>query len=271
MTILHPDTITEKGAGTAMAEVVIVASAFGAEAVRREGHEAWLDVAAAAGAAGFEVRRELFRDDAQASLASLERLGSEIRTRGLWCVYSTPAPLYDELGNLDAAALAQAQAAADALGARFLKMQLGAFTGGAEVPALSAAIAGARARLLVENGQRPEDGTPRRFCAWFEALAREGGATLAGMTFDIGNWHWTGTAPLDAARMLGSHVEYIHCKAVSGSGMRRYPVAPVPEDGRFAEIFQSLPRGAPRGIEFPFDSADLSGDARRRVAWLAHA
>ncbi|SMF60855.1 Sugar phosphate isomerase/epimerase [Trinickia caryophylli] len=261
---------TDKGAGRAMTEVVIVASAFGAEAVRRDGHERWLDVAAEAGASGFEVRRELFRDDAQASLASLARLGSEIGGRGLWCVYSTPAGLYDEVGNLDAAALAEAQAAADALGARFLKMQLGAFTGRAAVPTLTATIAGARARLLVENGQRPEDGTPRRFCAWFEALAGEGAAPLAGMTFDIGNWHWTGTAPVDAARMLGRHVEYIHCKAVRGSGTRRYPVAPAPEDGRFAEIFRSLPHAVPRGIEFPFDSVDLSGDARRRVAWLAH-
>ncbi|KAB0654514.1 sugar phosphate isomerase/epimerase, partial [Burkholderia territorii] len=36
-------------------------------------------------------------------------------------------------------------------------------------------------------------------------------------------------------------------------------------------VLAALPQAAPRGIEFPFDAADLAGDAGRRVAWLAAA
>jgi hypothetical protein len=41
----------------AVVPVVIVASAFGADTIRRDGHAAWAEVAAKAGAAGFEVLR----------------------------------------------------------------------------------------------------------------------------------------------------------------------------------------------------------------------
>ncbi|MCO8647836.1 sugar phosphate isomerase/epimerase, partial [Burkholderia multivorans] len=40
-----------------MADIVIVASAFGMDRVRQAGHSAFVAAAAAAGAAGFEVRR----------------------------------------------------------------------------------------------------------------------------------------------------------------------------------------------------------------------
>src|SRR5476649_2984269 len=59
--------------------VVIVASAFGAETIRRDGHAAWAEVAAKAGAAGFEVRRELFSNNGQSQPASLYELGQRIR------------------------------------------------------------------------------------------------------------------------------------------------------------------------------------------------
>src|ERR1700736_4527797 len=80
--------------------VVIVASAFGAESIRRDGHAAWAEVAAKAGAAGFEVRRELFSDETQSQPASLYELGHRIRAAGIWPVYSTPATLFDDTGAL---------------------------------------------------------------------------------------------------------------------------------------------------------------------------
>ncbi|HLX00585.1 MAG TPA: sugar phosphate isomerase/epimerase, partial [Trinickia sp.] len=76
------------------AEVVIVASAFGADVIRRDGHFAWLAAAQEAGAAGFEVRRELFRTDAEASFDALALLGHAIERLGMWSVYSTPDSLY---------------------------------------------------------------------------------------------------------------------------------------------------------------------------------
>jgi hypothetical protein len=234
-----------------MTEIVIVANAFGADPVWRSGHSPWLGVAADAGAHGFEVRRELFASDADASHEALARLGAEARKRGLWCVYSTPACLYIE-GRLDHHALATAQADADALGARYFKLQLGTFTGRANAAAIARICAQGRARLLVENGQRAIDDTLARFVALFDALAEEGAPDVLGMTFDI-----------------GEHVEYIHCKGVTGSGARRFACAPAADDPFFPSIFAILPRRVPRAIEFPLAEQGVADDARRRVAWLA--
>jgi len=252
-------------------EIVIVASAFGAEAVRSRGHAAWLGAAAAAGAAGFEVRRELFSHEADASLPALHALGAAVTQHGMWAVYSTPAALYRDDGALDAAALAAAYAEADALGARWLKLQLGTFAGRADAVTIAKIGAGSRARLVVENGQRERDGSIANFVALFAALEREGAADAVRMTFDIGNWDWSGQAPLEAAVALAPHVEYVHCKSSGGQGARRFPVAPAPDDQLFAKILRVLPSNAPRGIEFPLDEREPAEDARRRVAWLAAA
>lgn len=278
-----------------MSEVAIVASAFSADAIRRDGHAVWAEVAARAGAAAFEVRSELFASDAQAGLPALRALGETIGTHGMWPVYSTPAALYTASGALDEAALRLAVAQADALGARFVKLQLGGFGAAAQktasaakadhaqdnftagVPAhadgarIAACLQGVRARLVVENGQPREGGLIVQFTGLFDALRREGHAGVLGMTFDIGNWQWPGEASLEAARQLAPHVEYIHCKAVAGEGARRFAVAPAADDPSFAAALQLLPREAPRGIEFPFDTRRVAADASHYVAWLGSA
>jgi sugar phosphate isomerase/epimerase len=252
-----------------MTEVAIVASAFSADAVRRHGHAAWLDAASEAGAAGYEVRRELFAHEAETSPEGLRALGAAIAARGLWAVYSTPVALFCDDGALNAPALAAAHAEADALGARWVKLQLGGFLGRAQAAAIARITAGRWARLLVENGQRSQDGSIDRFVDFFAALEQEGAGDAVGMTFDIGNWQWSGEAPIDAARALARHVEYVHCKSSQGERARRFAAAPAPGDPLFPAIFDILPRHAPRGIEFPLDARSPAEDARRQVAWLA--
>lgn len=254
-----------------MADIVIVASAFGIDRVRQEGHSAFVATAAAAGAAGFEVRRELFASDDDASPGALTALGALLTGHGLWSVYSTPATLYTEAGALDADALRAALAEADTLGARFVKFQLGGFSGDAHIADIVALSRDARARVVVENGQLPVGGALAQFRALFDALAASDTPDAFGMTFDIGNWQWPGEVPLDCARVLAPHVEYIHCKAVEGDGARRFAAAPRPDDAHVSAVLAALPPDVPRGIEFPFDAADLEGDACRRVAWLAAA
>jgi len=256
---------------TEAVEVVVVASAFGSEAVRRAGHEAWIDTVRFAGASGFEVRRELFAHEAEASFEALRALGAAIAGRGLWSVYSTPAALYREDGELDATALAAAYVEADALGARWVKLQLGGFTGRTDGERIARVGAGRRARLVVENGQREHDGTIAQFVALFSALEREGAADMLGMTFDIGNWAWAGQAPVDAARALAPYVEYVHCKSSEGQGARRFPVAPKADDSAIRAVFSMLPRTAPRAIEFPLAERAVQDDATHHVAWLAAA
>ncbi|WP_042298746.1 sugar phosphate isomerase/epimerase family protein [Paraburkholderia kururiensis] len=266
-----------------MTEVVIVASAFGADAVRRDGHRAWIATAAAAGASGFEVRRELISGEAGVQPAALRELGAAIREAGMWPVWSTPAALYKAnggangatgsapAGTLEATALGCALDEAAALGARFVKLQLGAFAGETHAASIAACLRGLDMRLVVENGQLKEGGMAAQFVAFFEALEAQGHGRLAGMTFDIGNWQWTGVAPVAAARKLAPHVEYIHCKAVAGEGARRFAVAPAADDPVLAAVLPLLPRHAPRGIEFPFHAGRVAEDAVRYVEWLAAA
>ncbi|MFM0740657.1 TIM barrel protein [Paraburkholderia xenovorans] len=255
-------------------EVVIVASAFGMDAVRSGGHARWANVAAKAGASGFEVRRELFADEADAAPQALRTLGQSIAEAGLWSVYSTPDSLYTSEGRLDRAALRRALDEATALGARFVKLQLGGFAGdaqGAQAALIADDTRGAKVRLVVENGQLAEGGSLAQFTGLFDALTREDRAGVLGMTFDIGNWAWREVAPLDAAKLLAAHVEYVHCKTAVGEGARRFPAAPAADDPQFTAVLNNLPRDVPRGIEFPFDTQRIEADATRYVAWLAAA
>jgi sugar phosphate isomerase/epimerase len=256
-------------------EVVIVASAFGADAIRRDGHAAWADAAARAGAHGFEVRRELFASDDDTRRDALARLGQRIRSCGLWTVYSTPAMLFADDGRLDRAALGQAIAEAGALNARIVKLQLGGTAEGVATDAatldhLMSAAGASDARLVVENGQAMAGGTIRAFDTLFAALPPASGIA---MTFDTGNWRWTDEDPADAARRLAPQVGYIHCKAVMGEGTRRFAAAPADGDTRFAALLAQLPADAPRGIEYPFIAdaqASLDADAARQVARIMH-
>ena len=258
-------------------EVVIVASAFGADAIRRDGHATWAAAAARAGAAGFEVRRELFASDADAHPDALARLGQQIRAQGLWAVFSTPATLFRDDGSLDADALRLAIDEAAALGARVVKLQLGGTasrvaTDAATLDHLMTAISTSKARVVVENGQLKAGGTVGAFEALFAALPERSGLA---MTFDTGNWHWAEQDPLDAAKRLAPYVAYVHCKAVMGEGARRFAVAPANGDNgdaSFATLLAHLPGAVPRGIEYPFipgAEASLDADAARQVIRIA--
>lgn len=262
-----------------MAEVAIVASAFGAGAIRRDGHAAWFGATKAAGARAFEVRRELM-DDVDARPEALRALGTALAREGLWPVWSTPDSLYGEDGTLDEAALRAAIACGRMLGARLVKLQLGGFAGDAQVARLAALleerdVAGAQdqetPRVVVENGQLEQGGKLAQFIGLFRALRAAGQDKLIGMTFDIGNWQWTGEAPLMAAVALAPYVEYIHCKAVEGAGERRFACAPAADDALCRAALARLPADVPRGIEFPFDATCVSEDAARYVAWLGNA
>ncbi|RAR59924.1 xylose isomerase-like TIM barrel protein [Paraburkholderia unamae] len=262
-----------------MAEVAIVASAFGAQAIWRDGHAAWSVSARRAGAQAFEVRRELMHD-ADAQPEALHALGTALAREGLWRVWSTPDSLYTEDGALDEAALCAAVAAGRALGARFVKLQLGGFTGEACAARLASLLeelgartgeAGDGPRVVVENGQLEQGGKLAQFVGLFTALREAGAAGVIGMTFDIGNWQWPGEPPLLAAAALAPHVEYIHCKAVAGEGARRFAAAPGDDDTMCRAALALLPTHVPRGIEFPFDPACVAAEAAHYVEWLAAA
>ncbi len=177
-------------------QVLISLSSFGAAEVRRHGQAWFARLAAQAGADGVEVRGELLVDG-NAELAAIHRTAGSIPR-----VYSSPAGLWNDEGELDLAALELGLEAAVALGAGRLKMSIGGFQGASRgsLKSLANRLAAAQAELVIENDQTSSAGTLVALNRFFDA-ADAAGVPL-GMTFDMGNWHWTGECPLQAASSL---------------------------------------------------------------------
>ena len=118
-------------------------------------------------------------------------------------VYSEPLVLWTEEGDLDTGALERGITRAKHLNAPRLKMSIG---GWAKAPAdavaeLKSVLADHPGiELLIENDQTETGGTLGALLAFF-AAADAAGLPL-GMTFDMGNWHFTGECPLRAAEAL---------------------------------------------------------------------
>lgn len=242
--------------------VFVATSAYGADLVRALGQAQVLPWIAAAGADGIEIRRELFTDDAP----PLAALREAIAAHGLATVYSVPLELWQEDGRLAGAALRQALHEAALLGAGVLKVSLGHYAAGAALDALGAVLADTPVHLLVENDQTVQGGTVAPLAAFFAAAAAAGVAVA--MTFDLGNWHWTGSDPEAAARALGAYVAYVHCKRVLRDGGRLKAVPPEGAMPDWAACFGYFRAGLPRAIEFPLAGEALDALTAVHVARL---
>ena len=89
-----------------------------------------------------------------------------------------------------------------------------------------------------------------------------------GMTFDMGNWHWVGECPLEAARALGRRVRYVHCK-----GAQRVPAkwVAVPLGDSIAPwraVLRELPADVPHAIEYPLTGDDLLAVTRGQIDFI---
>ena len=245
-----------------MSPILISLSAFGAAEVRRHGQRWFARLAEQAGADGVEVRGELLVDAA----AELPAIADAVPR--LERVYSSPEGLWTDDGALDCAALERALAAAHALGARRLKMSIGGWrtASAATLPELHQRLAGADVELVIENDQTLSAGTLTALAAFFGAVQ---GLDLApGMTFDMGNWHWTGECPLQAATALTSHVRYVHCKGVQRQPQRWVAVPLTESAAPWRAVLRALPPGQPWAIEYPLVGDDLLGVTRREVTQL---
>ncbi|WP_280552857.1 sugar phosphate isomerase/epimerase [Halomonas sp. 25-S5] len=241
---------------------MVATSAYGHAAITTHGQAAVLPWLNAAGADGVEIRRELL----PAGFTDFIGLGRACADQGLAVVYSAPSGLW-ETDRL-AATLDQCLDEAAALGAIAIKVCLGHYPGGslADWPALRERLAAAPP-LLVENDQTPEGGTLEPLAACLED-ATAAGCPL-GMTFDIGNWHWTDGDPMAAARRLGPFVRYLHCKGVVLDGVNLR--ASVPDDGELSAwraLLTHLPAGLTRAIEYPLQGQDLVAITTEQLARL---
>lgn len=243
--------------------ILVSLSSFGAWEVRRHGQCGFAELAHAAGADGVEVRGELLTD-----VAELARLAAFVREAALDCVFSSPEGLWREDGGFAADALERALEHAQALGAARLKMSIGGFGEGSEpgLATLAARLAGSPVELLIENDQTEAAGTLPAVRRFFDEAAAA--ALPLGMTFDVGNWHWTGECPLEAARACAPRVRYVHCKGVQRR-RGRWIAAPLVESAAaWRPVLRSLPPDLPWAIEYPLQGEDLLAATRGEITRL---
>ncbi len=248
--------------------ILISLSSFGASEVRRHGQRWFTQLAAAAGADGVEIRGELLVEAGADADAELSAIADVAGTCGLQRVYSSPEGLWTADGHLDTAALDEGLARAERLGATRLKMSIGGFGAAstATLPALRERLAGATVELVIENDQTPTAGTLHALHAFF-ALAGDHALPLR-MTFDMGNWHWTGECPLQAAESLGAQVGYVHTKGVQRQPQRWVAVPLADSAAPWRAVLRALPADVPWAIEYPLAGDDLTAVTRAQVELL---
>jgi sugar phosphate isomerase/epimerase len=243
-------------------EVLISLSSFGAAEVGRHGQLWCSQLARAAGADSVEVRGEMLRD-AEAELPAL---------RGLASVFSSPEGLWAESGALDGDALLRGISSATRLGAKRLKMAIGGFrvaSSHGSLRELDALLADTGIELLIENDQTERAGTLPALQAFFEA-ADSAGLAL-GMTFDMGNWHWLGECPLQAAKALGHRVRYVHCKGAQRLA-HKWVAVPMGESAApWRAVLRELPAHVPHAIEYPLVGDDLLAVTRTQIDFIRAA
>ena len=246
-------------------QIFISLTSFGATNVLEHGQCWFTDIAHEAGADGVEIRSELLIDAED----ELPALAQRIAEFGFDAVYSSAAPLWTEQGTLDEAALMQGLAYAGILGARRLKMSIGHFsakTHGADLERLAHIVQASSIQLLIENDQTESAGT-RVALQLFFAATDHAGLQLP-MTFDVGNWHWTGECPLQAAATFAPRVRYVHCKGVQRQP-HRWIAVPLSESAApWRTVTHALPVDVPWAIEYPLIGEDLVTVTRLQIEHL---
>jgi len=242
--------------------VLISLSSFGAAEVRRHGQAWFTRLAATAGADGVEVRGELLVDG-DAELPAIAQAAS-----GLQRVYSSPDGLCTADGLLDRAALELGLARARALDAPRLKMSIGGWRASAARSLLDVRdrLADTPVELVIENDQTASAGTQAALARFLDA-ADDAGLAL-GLTFDMGNWHWTGECPQAAAAAFAPRVRYVHCKGVQRQPHRWVAVPIADSAAPWRAVLRAMPTGVPWAIEFPLAGDDLLDVTRREIAQL---
>jgi sugar phosphate isomerase/epimerase len=242
-------------------QIIVSLSSFGASSVRLHGQRRYVELCAAAGADGVEIRGELLEDPAR----ELPQLASCLDDSGLHAVFSSPAMLWDRAGALDRGALEQGLDAAVALRASVLKMSIGGYGHESRwsMSELHDVLAGRAVELLIENDQTPRAGSVPSLQRFFEASDKAG--VHLGMTFDMGNWHWVGESSLQAADIFAPRVRYVHCKGVQRQP-GRWVAVPLPESAApWRAVLRAMPGLAPRAIEYPLVGDDVTAVTRGAI------
>jgi sugar phosphate isomerase/epimerase len=243
--------------------VSISLSSYGADLVRQRGQGSFIEVLAAAGATRIEWREELLTVEDPAQLANATQ------AEGLESVYSSPMELWLAGQSRPNPELIAALQRAQAFGAKWLKVSLGYFTDNSDLHALARQLDASPVQLLVENDQTLHGGRIEPFQRFFADVEQH--KLPIKMTFDIGNWHWQDQSAASAARLLGRHVGYVHCKAVTRrADDKLVAIPPTASDmQQWEQLLRHMAQGVMRAAEYPLQGDDLVQLTREHVAALA--
>ncbi|MGR3964416.1 AP endonuclease [Pseudomonas sp. 910_23] len=243
--------------------VSISLSSYGADLVRQQGQLSFVALLNAAGAQRIEWREELLTLEQPAELAQAAA------EQGLESVFSSPLELWVAGRAQPNPELAATLDRAHAFGSRWLKVSLGYFTDTNDLESLHALLNRHPVKLLVENDQTLQGGRIEPMQRFFTEVERLG--LPVKMTFDIGNWQWQDQSALTAARLLGRHVDYLHCKAVARRPDGKLVALPpgATDLHLWEQLLKHMTQGITRAVEFPLQGDDLVEVTAQQVATLA--
>ncbi|KPG96404.1 sugar phosphate isomerase/epimerase family protein [Pseudomonas sp. RIT-PI-r] len=244
-------------------DVSISLSSYGAELVRQRGQASFIDILAAAGANRIEWREELLTREDPAQLAEATQ------AQGLQSIYSSPTELWLAGQAPPNPELITALQQAEAFGSKWLKVSLGYFTDNNDLQALAERLQHSPVQLLVENDQTLHGGRIEPFQRFFNAVEQHN--LPIKMTFDIGHWQGQDPSAPSAARLLGRHVGYVHCKAVARRADGKLVAVPpaVSDLHLWEQLLRHMAQGVMRAAEYPLQGEDLLQLTSEHVAALA--
>ena len=243
--------------------VSISLSSYGADLVRQRGQGSFIELLASAGATRIELREELLTDEDPAIFSHT------VQQHGLECVYSSPMELWEAGQSRPNPQLLATLARAHAFGAKWLKVSLGYFTEHCDLPNLTACLNQQPVQLLVENDQTSQGGRIEPMQRFFDKVDQQ--RAPISMTFDIGNWQWQDQSASTAARLLGRHVTYVHCKGVARRPDGKLIATPptATDLQTWQQLMGHMPHGLPRAVEYPLQGNDLTWLTRQHVQVLS--
>ncbi|MDN4071842.1 sugar phosphate isomerase/epimerase family protein [Fictibacillus terranigra] len=252
-----------------MQPIFITLNSFQSKEVQEKGQGHFFPLIAHAGAQGAEIRRELFSEEG----GSLQDLRTQLEEAHLTSVYSAPVDLFNVLGSLNKEAAALTVMEAITLGASLVKFSLGHYNmQRSSVTELKEWLASLspndhNLQITIENDQTNHGGSLEKIHHFLKE-AKEQHVPVK-MTFDIGNWSFTGEDVFSAAKVLSEYVVYLHFKHIEQQNGRLVTLPlPAGETSEWRELVSHFSNDIPRAIEFPISDGN---EACSYTALLANA
>ncbi|MEH7505384.1 sugar phosphate isomerase/epimerase [Neobacillus drentensis] len=233
-----------------MQNVIVPLNAFDRFEVLKKGQTSFIRLIAESGAFGIEIRRELLSEQDP----SLDSIRQEIEQHQLFTVYSAPIELWKEDNGLNEKELNEIFREGIALGAKWIKVSLGHFHNDqSNVIALNTFLNQHQGiQLLVENDQTLHGGNINQLASFFESASEQD--TPVKMTFDAGNWFYSGQDVDEALSKLAPYVHYLHLKQVEDDN-GEFITVPLQKDGSqsWEQVMNSFSSEIVKALEFPIE------------------